>query len=80
MGRQIGYFFLYIGLVITVISVAAFYEKTPSFLLCGIGAFLMVLSIWMIIKFKPEPEAADRFKTYKKISTRRTSGRKNTND
>ncbi len=71
MGRQIGFFLLYIGLVVSMIAVAAYFEKTPSFTLCVIGVLLVVLSITMIIRFRPDPETADRFRSVKKITSRR---------
>ena len=71
MGRQIGYFFLYIGLVVSMISIAAFYEKTPSFLLCLVGVILLVLAIGMILRFRPEPSEADRFRSVKKLASKR---------
>jgi hypothetical protein len=71
MKRQIGIFFLFIGLIVAIVAVISFQVKTPSAPACLIGMILVGFGFFLIWRDRPEVPASERFKTVRKLKEKK---------
>jgi hypothetical protein len=71
MTRQIGLFFLYIGIIITIIAVTSFQIEDPVYgaLMLGIG--ISIFGIFLAWRYRPAPSESERFKAWKKMTSKK---------
>ncbi len=62
MKRQIGIFFLVIGLIVAIVAAFSFQAKAPSAPACLIGIILVGFGLFLIWRDRPEVPASERFK------------------
>jgi hypothetical protein len=71
MARQFGYFFLYIGLIITIIAVSSFKIQAPAYGVLFLGIGITCLGFMLIWRYRLPPADSQRFKYWKKITAKR---------
>ncbi len=71
MEKQIGLFFLCIGLIVIVIALAGFQTGIPSIEVWLLGFLFLALAVYFFRRYRPEPVDSDRFRMMKKVSTKR---------
>jgi len=71
MARQIGFFFLYIGIIITIIAITSFQIDDPVYgaLMLGIG--FIIFGIFLAWRYRPPPTESERFKAWKKMTSKK---------
>jgi hypothetical protein len=67
MARQIGIFFFFLGLIISIVAVASLQAKTPSVSACLLSLLLVGFGLFLIWRNRVEVPASERFKTLKKM-------------
>jgi uncharacterized membrane protein YfcA len=62
MGRQIGMFFLFVGMIVVFVFVASLQLGSPEYSYCLIGLFLVLLGGVLVYRNRRTPEPAKRFR------------------
>jgi hypothetical protein len=71
MSVRIGVFFTSIGALILFVFVASYMSDAPRYEFCLGGMLCLALGIFMVIKYRKPPEKADRFRSIRKIRSRK---------
>jgi len=67
MTRQIGLFFLFLGLIVSIVAVASFQAKPPSASACLLSIILVGIGFVLVWRNRVDAPASERFKTLKKM-------------
>lgn len=70
MGRQIGFFFFVVGLLVILLFGASFQVRKPEYLLCLGGIASLMLGAFLVYKYRRKPAENTRFRMIKKIGNR----------
>ena len=71
MGRQIGIFFLVVGMIVVFVFATSVQAKTPDFALCLVGFGSTMLGALLIYKFRRKRDPANRFRMINKMRNRK---------
>lgn len=71
MGRQIGLFFLVVGLLVVFIFAASFQVNQPEYVACLIGLASLMLGAFLIYRYRRRPAETDRFRLIGKMRNRK---------
>jgi hypothetical protein len=66
MGRQIGMFSLFVGMIVVFIFVASLQLGSPEYSYCLIGLLLVILGGYLIYRYRRRPEPAERFRIFRR--------------
>jgi uncharacterized membrane protein YfcA len=62
MGRQVGMFFLFVGMIVVFVFAASLQLGSPEYSYCLIGLLLVILGGYLIYRNRRTPEPAERFR------------------
>ena len=71
MGRQIGLFFLFVGVIVVFVFAASFQVGSPEYILCLIGLASLMLGALLIFRYRRTPTESDRFRLIGKVRDRK---------
>lgn len=66
MGRQVGMFFLFVGMIVVFVFAASLQVGTPAYIYCLAGFLLIALGGYLIYQNRSRPEPASRFRILRK--------------
>lgn len=67
MGRQIGFFFLVVGLIIVFMFAASFQVGRPEYFLCLMGLASLMLGAFLAYRYRRTQTSANRFRMINKM-------------
>ena len=71
MGRQIGLFFLFVGVIVVFVFAASLQVDSPEYVLCLIGLASLMLGAFLIYRYRRRPAETDRFRLVGKMRNRK---------
>jgi hypothetical protein len=76
MKRQVGLFFLLLGLLGVILFCATFLSDTTIWLL-GFFSFAMIaFGVWILVRSQPPPPPDERFRYYRRLRSDRNKKKK----
>jgi len=76
MKRQIGLFFLLLGLLGLILFVATFLSNSPIWWLGFVSTLFVIFGGWLLSKSRTSPPTDERFRSYRRYRSRREEGKK----
>ncbi len=71
MGRHIGSFFFFVGLLAIFIFAASTQVGNPNYVSCLVGLAFLLLGAFLIYKYRRRATETDRFRTIGKMRNRK---------
>ena len=76
MKRQVGLFFLLLGLLGLILFVATFLSNSPIWSLGLVSILFTIFGGWLISKSRTPPPTEERFRSYRRFRSRKEEKKK----